>query len=110
MQKWLYINIDISKLVQAQSFIELVDKNINLEDVFYFSLNCLTVKKYDSKLEIVFNESIKIPQTNIKLIDVIRLINFGNIIVAPYPIYTNMFNYFNKNINVYYDRYIMFGG
>ena len=110
IQTWLYINLDQTKLISAQCFINLIDEKVNLKDVFYFSLNCLVIKKYDNRLEIVFNESIKVPQTNLKLINILKLINYGNTIVTPYPIYTNMFNYFEKNIETCYNRYIMFGG
>ena len=110
IQTWLYINLDQTKLISAQCFINLIDERVNLKDVFYFSLNCLVIKKYDNRLEIVFNESIKVPQTNLKLINILKLINYGNTIVTPYPIYTNMFNYFEKNIETCYNRYIMFGG
>ena len=47
-----------------------------------------------------------IPNTFAKFISIINTINYGTLTLAPYPIYTETFNYFAQNIEEYLDTYL----
>lgn len=55
-------------------------------------------------IEMDFNKNIK--NSNAKLLWVAKLVNYGNMELTPYPIFSEMFNHFSKNINAIYSKYI----
>ena len=61
----------------------------------------------NGKTEIVIDNKIKIP--DLKLVDACKLINFGAAGVPGYPIFTEMFNYFENNAEELYKTYKILG-
>ena len=68
------------------------------------SMSTLSHKRYDDA-HIFINPNVNYPGTDIKLADICKFINFGNMSVEGYPIFTTTFEYFNKHINKYIERF-----
>ena len=71
-------------------------------------LSCSSIIKiedYNTYFELVFDNNATVYGTLIKTIDIFNLINYGNIVVKPYPIFDYMQNYYNSNIEELFDNY-----
>ena len=113
IQSWLSENIIKERLVPAQSYVAIEPKYKSIYapviNLYFFSLSCyaiIKVKKYSQFFELVFDEDAIVYGINVKSIELINLINFGNMSVTPYPIFTEMFDYFNQNIEELYEEYL----
>ena len=66
----------------------------------------LIVKRTINKFIIEINPNIFIPNTSAKFIDIVKLINFGNMSLQGYPVVTETMDYFANNINKYYNEFL----
>lgn len=80
---------------------DLKQRPIFTDDILIGSAYNLIVVKRGVDYVIKIDDNVKIPHTNTKFIDIVKLINYGNTELKPYPIYTEMMDYFANNINSY---------
>lgn len=73
--------------------------------VILLGMTTLVHKRFDTTTQIFMNPNITYPGTSLKIYDLCKLINYGTISIDGYPIFTDTFNYFSKNIEKYVDRY-----
>ena len=113
IQPWLEKNINKDRLVSAQNYVAIEPKYKSIYtpiiNLYFFSLACyaiIKVRKYSQFYELYFDEEAIVYGTNIRSIELINLINYGNMTVTPYPIFTEMFDYFNQNIEEIYQEYL----
>lgn len=111
---WLKAHIDVNQLQSAQMFVETESKynsiyrsSINLYDFCLYSYLLLEYKKFTSFYKIEFDKDSTVYGLNVKNIDIVNLINYGNLVVKPYPIFTKMFDYFNNNISELQEEYLL---
>ena len=78
---------------------------VTLKQVVGESLKYLTVTEYQYSFEITIKTEEKLRGTNAKLYEVCKLINYGNLSIIGYPIYTDAFHYFEKHLSDYMDKY-----
>ena len=76
-----------------------------LRQVVGESLKYITVTEYQQSFEITIKTEEKLRGTNAKLYEVCKLINYGNLSIIGYPIYTDTFRYFEKHLSDYMDKY-----
>ena len=74
-------------------------------DIINLALNNLCYKKSSKSYIISINNNTNLQNNVAKLYDVCKLINFGNLQISGYPIFTKTFNYFEKNANIYLSLY-----
>jgi hypothetical protein len=80
---------------------------ISTRKVVLLGMTNLIHKRYETTTHIFINPNINYPGTNIKLVDLCNTINFGNMSIDGYPIFTETFDHFSNNINIYIDRCII---
>ena len=112
MKDWFNANFDSKKLTLAQEYVDsapqyksIFIKKIDLVECCYIALNNLKSEHYSARYVIRLNDDV-LYGTTIKLKEIINLITYGNLVVKPYPIFVNMFNFFQNNIDEYYNEYI----
>lgn len=76
-------------------------------EICLMALYNIVVIKYDSSYVLKIDETQKIPQTNIKIIEICKLINNGNIMLKAYPIFTDVFKYVQTHVENYYAEYVL---
>lgn len=82
------------------------DKKISSLSVFQEISNNFILQKFEDNLyELKIDENTKAKDIDIKLSNVCRLINFGNVEMRGYPIITDTLNYISDNINMLYMLY-----
>lgn len=99
---------------KAQRFDDIINKSIVTmpkrvlfaDEILLASAYNLVVSKSNNSYIIRLDSNIFIPNTNAKFISIIELINYGNLSVQAYPIYTETFNYFADNISEYFNTYL----
>lgn len=114
IRKRLILEIDLKHVGKWQLYLEkrLADKvlpkqKISADSIILQGINNLDYIINDNSIEISVNNKITVPNLNqVKLISIIKLINYGNSDINGYPIFTYTFNYFAENINAYIDKYI----
>lgn len=110
MYEYLSDNLDPDRLVQAQLFVDSVNlyKSIYIPKIHVFSICRYPVFKtiaYNLFYKVEFDTNALVYGTLIKSVDIINLVNFGNMSVQPYPIFTQMFDYFNTNLSYLYNQF-----
>ena len=112
-----YINntINDNQLIRFDSYINnnlkirFIDKFPRLlksRDILITAVQTLYYVKQGDDYIIKINPNNFIPNTYAKFIDIVSLINYGNMQLQSYPIIDKMFDYFAANLNQYYNDYL----
>lgn len=107
-------DIDSKKLINWDKYFNnnnvyksIYKKKISSLDIVTAGAVNLDFTKSESNFLIFVNRNISAPGLDrIKLETVCKLINFGDLETKGYPIFTDTFEYFAKNIQDYVDRYL----
>ena len=106
-------NINKKKLISSEIYINqytdittIFKKYISSYDVVVSGASNIVYRIYNNKIVFNIDSTAIFPGTSAKLNDLCKLINYGNLVVQGYPIFTDTFEYFEKNIDDYYDNFI----
>lgn len=77
-----------------------------VKDILVASTSHLIVNKVNSNYIIKLNPNAKIPNTSAKFIEIIKLVDEGNLEVKRYPIYSDMTDFFAKNLYYFYNKWL----
>jgi len=93
-----YLNSKKYKLVKTNQYLRKYIftgiRKPTAEQIIVSGLNNFTFKRSNSKLVIAINESLKVPQVDTMLLSTAcQLIDYGNIEMTPFPIFTYVFDY-----------------
>lgn len=114
MQEYMSKNIEEKKLVQWDNYLnniiklkstDNITRAISSKNILVASTYNLIVKKSNSQYEIALDPNTNIPNYYAKFIDIIKLINYGNINTQPYPIYDYMMDFMADKLIDYYQIY-----
>lgn len=97
----LYINNNLKI-----NYIDNLNRIIKPKSIILMAFKNLITIKNGNKIKIIVDPNINIPNSHAKLIDIIKLINYGNTQLNPYPIISNTFDYFTNNLTSYYIKYL----
>ena len=115
MQNYIQTKLDENQLIRFDSYLNNnniiifnnnIKRFISTKEILIGSVYNLKVIRDQNKYIIELDPNVNIPNTYAKFIDIVKLINYGNLTLAAYPIYTNMMNYFADNLQDYYDIYL----
>lgn len=79
------------------------------KDIMLFALDNIEIIKRTKYYSIEINRNIDYPNTSIKLITLIQLINYGNLDIKGVPIFINEFKEVNKELKRLYKVYKRIG-
>lgn len=106
-----YINGKFIKMLRAY-LLSHIDKRqlyvyqdvFNVDDFLYTlcTKRCFRCRKFRYDYIIDIDPNIYMHNSFAKLDDICRTINYGNSSSPAYPIFTQMFQYFQKNFNIFY--------
>jgi hypothetical protein len=103
--------LDLSKLkafdeyFQSSEFLEISnDVIISSKRLILLAMSNLQHKRYESTTHIFINPNVTYPGTGLKLVDLCKIINYGTLSVEGYPIFTETFNHFSRNIRKYVEK------
>ena len=92
------------ELFQSEEFLELSDNTvISSRKVIVLGMTNLIHKRYETTTHIFINPNINYPGTNLRLVDLCKIINYGTLSIDAYPIFTETFDYIQRNIGKYID-------
>lgn len=114
IQQYLIANINVDILARFDSYINENDLIIwvgnpriaRTYDIIVGALYNLEIKDYNDYYDITINPNINIPNSYAKFIDIVGLIDKGNLMLSPYPIITQTMEYFADNLKDYYEIYL----
>lgn len=107
--------IDANQLIRFDDIInnsiefKQLPRYINPIEIIIGSMYNLRLAVNNSVYTIEIDPNINIPDTYTKFIDIARLVNFGNLTVNPYPIFTEIFQFYADNLNDYFLIYLSEG-
>lgn len=79
---------------------------VSSKKVIVLSMSNLVHKRYETTTHIFIDPNMAYPGTNLKIVDLCKIINYGTLSIDAYPIFTMTFNHFSENIGKYTDRCI----
>ena len=98
----------LDEYFKSDSFLELYGtNNVSAYTVIRLSLTNLTYTHFPSYAILSVNDKVLYPGTNIRLVDLCKIINYGNLSVEAYPIVTDTFRHFSTHIKQYVNKYEM---
>lgn len=80
-------------------------RQISAKNILIGSIYNLHVKEMQDLTIIEISSNVTIPNTSAKFIDIAKLINFGNLSLQGYPIFTETMQYFADNLTDYYTKF-----
>ena len=114
MLSYLATILNVKKLVPYDEYFKsddfLLQTNgviIDSKRVIIMSMSNLTHKRFETTTQIFVNPMMTYPGTNIKLVELCKIINYGTLSIDAYPIFSMTFNHFSRNLGMYIDRCIM---
>lgn len=104
MREYFREKLNAAALVPAQEFLRKYYKNpdLNLYNIAFKSVAELGYIEDLGIYTVLFDQNTKEPITGAKFIDIIELIDKGALGVPRYPIYSEMFDFFDKEIFTLY--------
>lgn len=98
-------NINVNKLKSFEDYINKDRISLKLGFTRFMSISSIVkaalfnlVVTYDyTAATIEFDPDVTIPNSNAKFIDIVNLINYGNLSLQSYPIFDEAFNLFAEN-------------
>ena len=100
MKKTFKTQVNCKKLESFQHYLqEYLNINISAISVYNNGIDNLILKKNDDVLVIQISD--KSYLNNIKILNLCKLINYGNAEITPYPIFTQIFDKYAENISEY---------
>jgi len=106
-------SINIKKLSMYDEYFNDAFKDEEIDDVIISTKKVILLAgknlcsdRFDTETHIYINPNINYPNTNIKLIDLCKIINYGTLSIEPYPIFSDCFNHFHKGIKRYINMFI----
>ena len=93
-------------LSESNSVKRLYNKDYKALDVILFAANNLVCKGTDGEVSIQFNDTKFVPGFDrLKLGVIVKTINYGTLDVKACSIFTDTFNYFAKDIDIFVKEY-----
>lgn len=111
IKSYLLMFDDFSKYKQIEEYINsniLRSKKyryLSMHDIFFIAAASYECISYGSTAIIQINPQIKIYNTNIKVIDICKILNYGSISVKGIDIFSQIANHIKLNLNNYYREY-----
>ena len=109
-----YEKVNVKKLKPFEVYINelpeyksLMKKYISANEICISGLYNIMILHYGQNIVFKIDENNLLPNTKIKIIELCKLINNGNLLLKPYPIFTEIFDEIQKNIEVYYAEYVL---
>ena len=118
IQENLPRNLDERKLLRYDDYI---NNNIKIDfaynerrilsskELIISSTYNLIKRKFSKYYMIEIDPNIYIKDTNIKLVDIIKLINYGSLTLQPYPIYSNIMEEIAEDLDTLYEQFLIEG-
>lgn len=112
-QTRFFENLNVKKLESFEVFINespryksLFRKYISAYDICVTALHNLKVLRYETLSSIVIDNTVLMPGTSIKVLELCKLIDEGNLGLKAYPIFSNTFKEVQGEIETYYAEYV----
>ena len=111
IKSYLLMIDDFSRYKQIEEYINsniLRSKKyryLSMHDIFFIAAASYECINYGSTAIIQINPQIKIYNTNIKVIDICKILNYGSISVKGIDIFSQIANHIKLNLNNYYREY-----
>lgn len=115
IREYIVDNLNNDKLIYIDRYLN--DSNIirfkynqrriiRARDILITASYILKIKEEKDKTIIHISNNELIPNTEAKFIDIVKLINYGNLSVSGYNLYDRCMEFFAKNIRTFYEEYI----
>jgi len=70
----------------------VLKRYISCKEIVYSSVKSITYETFTNMYIIKIDDNALLPMTRVKIIDLVKLINYGNLWINGLPIYSKIFN------------------
>lgn len=116
-RKMLLGMLDINKVKKIETSLNYLYNiktnqalDVNLLDLLFHCDKYLKIEEFETKYKLGFDCKFIYPNTNIKIVDIFKFVNYGNTNSTAYSIFTKTFLYIEKNLETIYNMYSFTGG
>lgn len=117
IQQYFIDNLNPKKLIKFDKYLNGYDlirfrykkSIISTENILIGAIQNLIIKSYPNNYSIEIDPNITIPNTYAKFIDIVTLVDRGNLSLSPYPILTDTMDYIAANMKQYIEMYLREG-
>ena len=115
MQEHMLILLNPLKIDRFNNYLETLPltkfpynkrKILSMRDILIGSTYNLKVTQHWNEYKIEIDPTSLVYGTFLKYIDLVKLVNYGNLQLAPYPIYDELMNYFAEHLEEFYEEYL----
>jgi hypothetical protein len=106
------MNLNVDKIKEFESYFQSDefkskwgDIIVNAPTILKLTILNLKIIKYPTHTILTLNDTMFYPNTKVRLIDLCKLLNYGNLSVKPYAILSDTFIHFNVNMKSYINKY-----
>ena len=100
--------ISFNEKVESEELFESKsNKKFDVRKAIILSLNDLSFRKVKDTYIIEISGDKIFPNYNVKVKTICNLLNYGNISIPGFPIYSNAFQHVKSNLKRYYEMYLM---
>lgn len=100
--------LNSAKLIMWDKYFEEeLNKKVNTASIIVKGASSLTVVRKTETFEVQIDPYKYLQNFNRTLESVCKEVNFGNMQVMPYPIFTDVFGEIQKNLKTYYKKYLV---
>ena len=78
---------------------------INIKQIINYAINSMIISKNESTYRLDFNETLLLPNSNTKIIDIVKLVEFGNLSLPATYIITESLNKIASSLGTFYQTY-----
>ena len=78
---------------------------INTKQIINSAINNMIISKNESTYRLDFNETLLLPNSNTKIIDIVKLVEFGNLSLPATYIITESLNKIASSLGTFYQTY-----
>jgi hypothetical protein len=113
IREYVLAHIDEKKLLKVDEYINtnkyfhsIFKKEISSKEVIVSAMYNLKKDVYWDRVVISIDPNVMLPNTTVKLITVIKTINFGTLSIMGHNLITKNFKFIEDNIDTFYEKYL----
>lgn len=113
IREYVLAHIDEKKLLKVDEYINsnkyfhsIFKKEISSKEAIVSAMYNLKKDVYWDRVVISIDPNVMLPNTTVKLITVIKTINFGTLSIMGHNLITKNFKFIEDNIDTFYEKYL----
>ena len=107
LYKYVRLNLSETKLKKIDNYLKLCNVNMTTKQIIDFYFRHLNIENTKGTYKVTVDKAVTLPESNMKLDQVIRLIEYGNLEVPGLHIFDKTCKDIQDNVYKLYKKYLL---